>query len=276
MLDVSNSHLPLRLCRLVSSSHLSCSLRRQDAGQLFRGLPLHFLSGGWGHEDSPLCGRFQSIFKTEEKGSDVNLGSHLLMDGFLGRYEAAIVITGDSDLVTPFRMVRTQLIKPVGVLNPQRLSGPNCRPVRQSAGLQQAAWFYQNGVSWNQLINAQFPSSLTISRVLFCEWIGTGGLAAAFVVGWVGGQPFPWLSGGSLGGHFFPKSTPCGGGVAGKGKCAQGCCIGGMFHAAGERKCGSCGHSEDGGGCCWPDQLTGSCEGEQGSGSKPARSSGAC
>jgi len=75
----------------------------------------------------------------------VNLGAHLLMDGFLGRYEAAIVVTGDSDLVTPIRMVREHLQRPVGVLNPQRLSGPECRPVRRSAGLQQAASFYRNG-----------------------------------------------------------------------------------------------------------------------------------
>ena len=79
------------------------------------------------------------------------------------------MITGDSDLVTPIRMVRTQLMKPVGVLNPQRLSGPNCRPVRQSAGLQHAASFYQNGVSWNQLINAQFPPSLTDSHGTFTK-----------------------------------------------------------------------------------------------------------
>jgi hypothetical protein len=109
------------------------------------------------------------VFKTEEKGSDVNLGAHLLMDGFLGHYEAAIVITGDSDLVTPIRMVRSQLLKPVGVLNPQRLSGPNCRPVRQSAGLQHAASFYQNGVSWNQLANAQLPPSLADSHGSFVK-----------------------------------------------------------------------------------------------------------
>ena len=174
----------------ISFSHLSCLLRRQDAGQLFRGLALHFLWGGCEREDHSLCGRFQSgdfrtrkvrpkvvtpppntieIFKTEEKGSDVNLGAHLLMDGFLGHYDAAIVITGDSDLVTPIRMVRSQLMKPVGVLNPQRLSGPNCRPVRQSAGLQHAASFYQNGVSWSQLINAQFPASLTDSHGTFTK-----------------------------------------------------------------------------------------------------------
>ena len=100
------------------------------------------------------------IYKTEEKGSDVNLGAHLLMDGFLGKYDAAIVITGDSDLVTPIRMAREHLRKSVGVLNPQRLSGPNSRPERKSAGLQKASSFYKNGVTWNQLTKAQFPNPL--------------------------------------------------------------------------------------------------------------------
>jgi hypothetical protein len=58
-------------------------------------------------------------------------------------------------------MVRDELKKPVGVLNPQRLSGPNCRPARKNAGLKQAASFYQNGVTWAQLQAAQFPSPMT-------------------------------------------------------------------------------------------------------------------
>lgn len=107
------------------------------------------------------------IFKTEEKGSDVNLGAHLLMDGFLNRYDAAIVITGDSDLVTPIRMACVDLKKPVGVLNPQRLSGPDPRPPRRSAGLQKAAAFYKNGVSWNQLLQSQFPDTLTDAHGTF-------------------------------------------------------------------------------------------------------------
>ena len=49
------------------------------------------------------------VFKTEEKGSDVNLAAHLLLDGFQNRYEAAIVITGDSDLITPIKMARSIL-----------------------------------------------------------------------------------------------------------------------------------------------------------------------
>lgn len=100
------------------------------------------------------------IYKTEEKGSDVNLASHLLMDGFDNAYECAIVISGDSDLVMPIRMVRDQLRKTVGVLNPQRLSGPNKRDPRKNAGLQKAASFYKNGLSWTQLGDSQFPDVL--------------------------------------------------------------------------------------------------------------------
>jgi hypothetical protein len=104
---------------------------------------------------------FTKVFKTEEKGSDVNLAAHLLLDGFRDKYECAIVVSGDSDLLTPIRMVRDELKKPVGILNPQRLSGPNCRPPRKNAGLQHAASFYQNGVTWAQLLAAQFPNPMT-------------------------------------------------------------------------------------------------------------------
>jgi hypothetical protein len=99
-------------------------------------------------------------YKTEEKGSDVNIAAHLLMDGFLGRYECAIIVSGDSDLVTPVRMVREQLKKPVGVLNPQRLSGPDKRQERKSAGLKQAASFYNKGLTWSLLERSQFPDQI--------------------------------------------------------------------------------------------------------------------
>lgn len=110
---------------------------------------------------------FIRVYKTEEKGSDVNLAAHLLMDAFLKRYDCAIVVSGDSDLVTPIRMVRDQLKLPVGVLNPQRLSGPNRAPERKKAGLHHASTFYRNGVSWNQLLSSQFPDALTDAQGLF-------------------------------------------------------------------------------------------------------------
>jgi uncharacterized LabA/DUF88 family protein len=97
------------------------------------------------------------IIRHEEKGSDINLAAHLLADGFSGAYEAAIIVSGDSDFTTPVRMVREKVGRPMGVLNPQRVSGPDSRKIRNSGGLRQAASFYQNGVTWSQLVRAQLP-----------------------------------------------------------------------------------------------------------------------
>ena len=52
----------------------------------------------------------------EEKGSDVNLAVHLLHDGHLGRYDAAVVISNDSDLKLPVDLARQRV--PVGLVNP--------------------------------------------------------------------------------------------------------------------------------------------------------------
>ena len=60
------------------------------------------------------------VIKTEEKGSDVNLATHLLNDAHLGRFDIAVVITNDSDLLGPIRIVREQLGKSVGALNPHK------------------------------------------------------------------------------------------------------------------------------------------------------------
>lgn len=62
--------------------------------------------------------RYAEVWTTEEKGSDVNLASHLLVDGFRARYDLAVVISNDSDLKEPVRFVREELDAPVGVLNP--------------------------------------------------------------------------------------------------------------------------------------------------------------
>ncbi len=64
--------------------------------------------------------RFVRVIKTEEKGSDVNLASHMLRDGFRGSYEAAVLVTNDSDLIEPIRIVREELGLVVGILNPHK------------------------------------------------------------------------------------------------------------------------------------------------------------
>lgn len=62
--------------------------------------------------------RMVEVIKTEEKGSDVALGALLVSHGYQSRYEAAIVVSNDSDLVLPIKIVSRELGLPVGLLNP--------------------------------------------------------------------------------------------------------------------------------------------------------------
>jgi hypothetical protein len=52
----------------------------------------------------------------EEKGSDVNVVSHLLIDVLTGRIDAAMVISNDSDLRFPLEQARQRV--PVATINP--------------------------------------------------------------------------------------------------------------------------------------------------------------
>jgi uncharacterized LabA/DUF88 family protein len=67
------------------------------------------------------------VIKTEEKGSDVNLACHLLLDGFRSTYDVAVVLSNDSDLVEPIRIVTQELGKPVGLLSPVGNPNPHLR-----------------------------------------------------------------------------------------------------------------------------------------------------
>ncbi len=53
------------------------------------------------------------VWKTEEKGSDVNLGVHLVRDACMGVFDLAAVLTNDTDLLEPIRIVRQELNLPV-------------------------------------------------------------------------------------------------------------------------------------------------------------------
>lgn len=59
-----------------------------------------------------------SVLNSEEKGSDVNIASHLLNDAHLNRFDLALLVSNDSDLATPVRMVTQELGKPVWVISP--------------------------------------------------------------------------------------------------------------------------------------------------------------
>lgn len=99
------------------------------------------------------------VIYTEEKGSDVNLASHLLFDACQHSYDCAIVVSADSDLATPIEMARQHMGKTVGVQIPQLMSGSRTR--RRSAKLKQVASFYREGIRANVLASSQFPATLT-------------------------------------------------------------------------------------------------------------------
>lgn len=92
------------------------------------------------------------VIKTEEKGSDVNLATHLVRDAFLNRFDVAVLLTNDSDLVEPINVVRQETGKRVGLLVPVKYP---------TASLMAAASFYLR-LRPGHLAQAQFANSLTL------------------------------------------------------------------------------------------------------------------
>lgn len=87
------------------------------------------------------------VIKVEEKGSDVNIASHLLLDAFQGNFDVAAVLSNDSDLVEPMRIATAILGKPVGLLSPVANPTPE---------LKRVASFIRR-ISVSDLTHAQFP-----------------------------------------------------------------------------------------------------------------------
>ena len=106
---------------------------------------------------SPLPDALVAEFHAmEEKGSDVNLAAHLLNDAWKGRFDAAAVISNDTDLVTPIRMVTSERGKPVFIVCPSRWQiAPKLRQAASRVRHIRAA----------QLKAAQFPDTLAGSRI---------------------------------------------------------------------------------------------------------------
>lgn len=92
------------------------------------------------------------VVKSEEKGSDVNLGAHLVRDAFVDAFDVAVVLTNDSDLVEPIRIATLEANKRVGLLVPVKY--PN-------QGLMAAASFYLR-IRPGHLARAQLPPRIEL------------------------------------------------------------------------------------------------------------------
>jgi uncharacterized LabA/DUF88 family protein len=101
------------------------------------------------------------VLKTEEKGSDVNLGCHLLLDAVRGAVDTAVVVSNDSDLAEPIRLARYEAKIRVGVVNPHP-------PHKRSKHLSRGANFFKQ-LKAEDLARSQFPGTLTDSTGSFTK-----------------------------------------------------------------------------------------------------------
>ena len=108
---------------------------------------------------SPQPGQspFVRVIKTEEKGSDVNIAAHMLLDSFKNKYDCAVLVSGDSDLKTPVEMIRADFSKTIGVVNPQKV---DCKVLRDAAS------FYKR-IRESDLAASQFPDVLSDAHGTF-------------------------------------------------------------------------------------------------------------
>lgn len=107
--------------------------------------------------------RTVEVIKTEEKGSDVNLATYLLLDAFEKRCDTAVVISNDSDLSEPVKIARTVLSLKLGIVNPHQ--------ARSRSRTLQATFFKQ--VRTSALAKCQFADVLRDAKGEFrkpAEW----------------------------------------------------------------------------------------------------------
>jgi len=114
-------------------------------------LPQFPLAHTRGLSQPPNC---VQILKNEEKRTDVDLATHLLIDCFSNDFDEAVVISNDADLVLPIEMVKTRFGKQIGVVNPHRRH-------KMSGHLARAASYHRPSINNSVLAACQFPDPVT-------------------------------------------------------------------------------------------------------------------
>lgn len=119
----------------------------------------HFLSHEVMMPLAPPQNGYAKVIKTEEKGSDVNIAIHMVSDGYRNAFDAAVLVSNDSDLLPPTKFVKEDLGKLVGILNPQK---------HPSKVLTATAHFVKN-IRQSVLANSQFLGTLHDSKGVFTK-----------------------------------------------------------------------------------------------------------
>jgi hypothetical protein len=95
------------------------------------------------------------VIKDEEKGSDVNLATYLIIDAVRKDCDLAVVVSNDSDLCEPIRIVKDEFRIPVGLLNPHIHTSSDLRKLRPT---------FQKQIRRGPLSASQVPAELMDSR----------------------------------------------------------------------------------------------------------------
>lgn len=103
-------------------------------------------------------GKIIEVWKTEEKGSDVNLSVHLLQDCFEKLYDCAVIVTNDSDMAEAMRIVKECYKKKLYLVT------PGIR-IRTSKELQKYASVTRK-IRKSCLQNSQLPDSIPDSNFI--------------------------------------------------------------------------------------------------------------
>ena len=112
--------------------------------------PLTYLEGNHIPEVVP-------VIRFEEKRTDVNIATHLLVDCFDDDFDEAVIISNDSDLTLPIEVAIKKFGKPVGMINPHPAK-------RLSRELERATAYQIRSINRSVLARSQFPSILTDDR----------------------------------------------------------------------------------------------------------------
>ena len=95
--------------------------------------------------------------RTEEKRTDVNLATLLLIDCFDNDFDEAVVISNDFDLTLPVEYVAGKFQQQVGIINPHARG----KASRELVGA--ASWSYRQ-INRRLLTNSQFRDVMTDGR----------------------------------------------------------------------------------------------------------------
>ncbi len=102
------------------------------------------------------------VTRTEEKRTDVNLATALLLDCFNNDSDEVVVISNDSDLIAAITVARQRFGKRVGVISP--------RPRRQRSHYlaQAASWSYAT-INRSHFANNQLPQQMNDTNGAFAK-----------------------------------------------------------------------------------------------------------